>query len=211
MYGVKTKIIAVDFGVGKEIYDVIREQLQLLDVGILVNNVGRMYDFPDDLDNVPEDLIWQIININVGAVTMLSRIIIPQMKINRRGIIVNVSSGTEAQPLPLSIVYASTKTYVKNFTLALSKELEEYNVKVQLLTPMFVKTKMNNYSTTVMKGNLLIPDVHSYAEWAVFTLGKSSETTGYYSHGIQASHLENLSNLNSLKLNFTVWFDENSS
>lgn len=173
---------------GKEIYDVIREQLRLLDVGILVNNVGRMYEFPDNLDNVPEELIWQIININVGAVTMLSRIIIPQMKINRRGIIVNVSSGTEAQPLPLSIVYASSKAYVKNFTLALSKELEEHNVKVQLLTPMFVKTKMNNYSTTVMKGNLLIPDVKSYAKWAVFTLGKSSETTGYWSHGLQVSY-----------------------
>lgn len=188
LYNVKAKIIAVDFGEGKEIYEVIRAQLQLLDVGILVNNVGRMYDFPDNLDNVPEDLIWQIININVGAVTMLSRMIIPQMKVNRRGIIVNVSSGTDNQPLPLSIVYAASKNYVRNFTLALSRELEEHNVKVQLLTPMFVKTKMNNYSTTVMKGNILIPDVQSYSKSAVFTLGKSSETTGYWSHGLQVSN-----------------------
>lgn len=76
-----------------------------------------MYEFPDNLDNVPKDLIWQIVNINVGAVTMMTRMIIPQMKKNRRGVIVNVSSGTEAQPLPLSTVYASTKIYVKNFTL----------------------------------------------------------------------------------------------
>lgn len=77
----------------------------------------RMYEFPDNLDNIAENLIWQIVNINVGAVTMMSRLIIPQMKKNRRGIIVNVSSGTEAQPLPLSAVYASSKIYVKNFTL----------------------------------------------------------------------------------------------
>lgn len=76
-----------------------------------------MYEFPDNFDNIPEDLIWEIININVGAVSMMSRMVITQMKNNRRGVIVNVSSGTEAQPLPLSTVYASTKNYVKNFTL----------------------------------------------------------------------------------------------
>lgn len=170
-----------------------------------------MYEFPDNLENVPEDLLWQIININVGAVTMMSRMIIPQMKCNRRGVIVNVSSGTEAQPLPLATVYASTKIYVKNFTLglikknikykkyknfkkfsiALNKELEEYNVQVQLLTPMFVKTKMNNYSTSVMESNknIFVADAESYAKWSVFTLGKSTQTTGYWSHGIQVSSI----------------------
>lgn len=113
----KTKYVAVDFGAGKEIYDIIRQQVQFLDVGVLVNNVGRMYDFPDDLDHVAEDLLWQIIKINVGAVTMMSRIFIPQMKINRRGIIVNISSGSECQPTPLMTVYASSKVYIKNFTL----------------------------------------------------------------------------------------------
>lgn len=116
-YSVKTKYIVADFGEGKEIYDNIKQQLQLLDVGVLVNNVGRMYDFPDELDCIPESLIWQIININVGAVTMLTRAVIPQMKINKRGIIVNISSGSECQPAPLMAVYASTKVYVKNFTL----------------------------------------------------------------------------------------------
>lgn len=116
-YSVKTKYIVADFGDGKSIYDEIRQQLQLLDVGVLINNVGRMYDFPDEVDRVPEDLLWQIVNINVGAVTMMSRIVIPQMKINKRGIIVNVSSGSECQPAPLMAVYGSTKVYVKNFTL----------------------------------------------------------------------------------------------
>ncbi|KAL7042013.1 hypothetical protein ACKWTF_000991 [Chironomus riparius] len=185
MYSVKTKYIAADFGSGKEIYEKIKQKLQILDIGILVNNVGRMYDFPDDLDNVPEDLLWQIININVGAVTMMSRMVIPQMKVNRRGIIVNISSGSECQPTPLMTVYASTKAYVRNFSLALNKELEEHNVQVQLVTPLFVQTKMNNFSTYVMKGNILMPDVESYTKFAVFTLGKSSQTTGYWSHGLQ--------------------------
>ncbi|CAO1336764.1 unnamed protein product [Diamesa serratosioi] len=185
MYSVKTKYIIADFSAGKAIYDDIKKQLIDMDIGVLVNNVGRMYDFPDDLDHISEDLLWQIININVGAVTMMSRILIPQMKQNARGIIVNVSSGSECQPAPLMTVYASSKVYVKNFTLAIRKELEPFNVQVQLVTPMFVLTKMNEYSTSVMKGNILIPDVESYTRSAVFTLGKSSKTTGYWSHGLQ--------------------------
>lgn len=113
----KTKQIIADFAEGEKIYDNIKQQLQLLDVGVLVNNVGRMYDFPDALDNISESLLWQIININVGAVTMMSRAVIPQMKINKRGIIVNISSGSECQPVPFMTVYGATKVYVKNFTL----------------------------------------------------------------------------------------------
>lgn len=116
-FGVKTKIIAVDFGDGKEIYEKISRELEHIDVGILVNNVGRMYEFPDTLDKIDDDLIWQIININIGAVTMMSRMIVPRMKNNRRGIIVNVSSGSELQPLALSTVYGSSKTYVRSFSL----------------------------------------------------------------------------------------------
>lgn len=80
--------------------------------------------------------------------------------------------------------------YVKNFTLAIQHEFAPYGITVQLVTPMFVRTKMNDYSSTVMSGgNILIPDVQSYTKSAVFSLGKTSETTGYWSHGIQVSIL----------------------
>ena len=82
---------------------------------------------------------------------------------------------------------------------AISKELEPYNVQVQLVTPMFVLTKMNEYSTSVMKGNILIPDVESYTRSAVFTLGKSSKTTGYWSHGLQVKIVNN-NNLNFINI-----------
>lgn len=80
-----------------------------------------MYDYPDNLENVPEDVLWQIININIGAATILSHAVIPQMKEKRRGIIVNISSGSELQPIPLTAVYGASKIYVKNLTLGESK------------------------------------------------------------------------------------------
>lgn len=171
--------------------------------------MGRNYDCPDDLDKVPEKLIWEIININVGAATYLTRLVLPQMKKHKKGAIINISSGSDLQPLPYMTVYAATKVslrcfrssfgllnnssvpfqaYIKNFTLALRHELAEYNITVQLVSPMFVQTKMNNFSQTVMTSkNLFIPDVESYTKFAVFTLGKTNTTTGYWSHGIQVS------------------------
>lgn len=110
-------IISVDFSHGAKIYENLRNQLKHLDIGILVNNVGRMYDFPNDLNEISEDLLWDMININIGAVTMMSHIVIPQMKANRRGLIVNISSGCESQPMPLSAVYGATKSYTRSFTL----------------------------------------------------------------------------------------------
>lgn len=49
---------------------------------------------------------------------------------------------------------------------------------------------MNEYSTTVMAGSFLIPDVKSYTKSAIFCLGKTDATTGYWSHGIQVRNIE---------------------
>ena len=54
---------------------------------------------------------------------------------------------------------------------------------------MFVQTKMNSFSASVMEGGFLVPDVETYTSAAVFTLGKSSETTGYWCHGLQVIYM----------------------
>ena len=146
-----------------------------------------MYDFPDELDKITEDTLWDILNINMASLTMLTHMIIPQMKKQKKGAIVNISSGSEMQPMPLMAVYAASKRYVKNFTQAMERELQPYNIEVQCVTPLFISTKMNQFSATVMRGGLFIPDAKNYARFAVFTLGKTKMTSGYWSHGIQVS------------------------
>lgn len=58
---------------------------------------------------VPEKELWDIVTINVGAVTLMTRLVIQGMRERRRGAIVNVSSAAECQPLPLMNVYAASK------------------------------------------------------------------------------------------------------
>lgn len=146
-----------------------------------------MYDCPDELAHIPTPLLWDIVHINVAAVTMMTRLLVPGMKRRARGAIVNVSSGSELQPLPYMAVYAATKVYVRHFTLAMRHELQQYGIRVQLLSPMFVRTKMNEFSSTVMAGNVFIPEVQAYTRWAVYSLGKSDVSTGYWAHGLQVN------------------------
>lgn len=182
---VQVKKIVADFSLGKEIYKKIESGLQDVPVGILVNNVGKQYDFPKYLAEVEESELWDIVNINIGSTIMMTRIVLPRMIENKKGAIVNVSSGSELQPLPLMTVYAASKVFVKSFSEALRFEYRKSGITVQHLSPMFVNTKMNDFSYRLRKTSLLVPDAETYARSAVNTLGYLDNSTGYWAHGIQ--------------------------
>ncbi|XP_015182847.1 PREDICTED: hydroxysteroid dehydrogenase-like protein 1 [Polistes dominula] len=178
------KIIEADFSKGKPIFEKIRAQLNV-PIGILVNNVGKMYKYPMYLDEVPEDELWELIMINVGAATMMTRLIIEQMKQRGKGAIVNISSGSEHQPLPLMTVYAATKTYLKSFSDAIRKEYSHFGITIQHLVPLFINTKMNSFSPSLQVSSLFVPNATTYAKNAIATLGKVDTSSGYWAHGIQ--------------------------
>lgn len=80
-----------------------------------VNNVGRMYDYPDELGKLTPDMLRSLININVSSVTLMTRMLINDMKKRGKGAIVNISSGSELQPLPYAAVYGACKVSVFQF------------------------------------------------------------------------------------------------
>ncbi|XP_013181470.1 PREDICTED: inactive hydroxysteroid dehydrogenase-like protein 1 isoform X1 [Papilio xuthus] len=182
---VKTKIIVADFSKGAEVYRHIEEELKDVPLGILVNNVGCQYEYPARLCELPAAKAWELINVNVGAVTMMSRLALSGMAVRGRGALVNVCSGSELQPLPLMAVYAATKVYVRSLTLAIREEYASHGIYVQHLSPLFIATKMNAFSPRLERGGLLVPDASTYARHAVAALGRVHDTTGYWLHGIQ--------------------------
>lgn len=111
-----------------------------------VNNVGKNYEYPMYLEELPEDEMWDVINVNVGAVTQMTRVVLNQMRLRARGAIVNLSSGSEFQPLPMMTVYAATKVYIKSFSEGIRAEYAQHGITVQHLTPFFINTKMNAFS-----------------------------------------------------------------
>ncbi|XP_076640227.1 inactive hydroxysteroid dehydrogenase-like protein 1 isoform X2 [Colletes latitarsis] len=182
---IEVKIIVADFSKGKEIFEKLTEQLKDVPIGILVNNVGTQYGYPMYLGEVPENVLWDIINVNIGATTLMTRLVIGQMQKRGKGAIVNVSSGSELQPLPLMTVYAATKVYINSFSEAIRAEYSRFGVTVQHLTPFFVNTKMNAFSDRLQVSTIFVPNATTYAKNAIATLGKVDTSTGYWIHGIQ--------------------------
>lgn len=113
-YSIKTKIIVADFCNGPTAIETIRKELDKFEIGILVNNVGTQYSYPMYVGEVPDSEMWAIINVNIGAVTLMTKTFIEDMKKRGRGAIVNVSSGSELQPLPLMTAYAASKVLFKH-------------------------------------------------------------------------------------------------
>ena len=70
-YKVKTKIIVADLSGGAEIYDKIKMELSGLEIGILINNAGVSSGQPDLFLDIPDNRLWQMINVNAAAVVMV--------------------------------------------------------------------------------------------------------------------------------------------
>ncbi|XP_050548394.1 inactive hydroxysteroid dehydrogenase-like protein 1 [Daktulosphaira vitifoliae] len=184
-YNVQTKIIQADFSKGQVVFDRISNVLKDVDIGILVNNVGMQYEYPMYLDELPEATVWDIINVNIGTTTHMTKLVLPGMQKRKRGAIVNVSSSSELQPMPLLAIYAASKAYIKSFTEAIRMEYAKDNITIQHLFPLFVNTKMNAFSHRLQETSLFVPDAKTYAFNAVDTLGIVNHSTGYWAHGIQ--------------------------
>ncbi|KAG7189341.1 hypothetical protein KM043_016994 [Ampulex compressa] len=181
----QVKIIIADFSKGKDAFKNIESELKDIPVGILVNNVGSQYPYPMYLGEVAEDVLWDVITVNVGAATLMTRMVINQMKERRKGAIVNISSGTEYTPVPLMAVYAASKLYMKSFSDAVRAEYSKFGITIQHLTPFFVNTKMNAFSDRLQVSSLFNPSATTYAKNAINTLGRMNSSTGYWAHGIQ--------------------------
>merc|ERR550519_1352573 len=100
-YGVKTEVIIADFGIGASIYKNIEEGLEGKDIGILVNNVGVAYDEIKYFHELSEEKMLNMILVNVAAVTLMSKMILPKMEVKKKGAIINVSSVAAFSPTPL--------------------------------------------------------------------------------------------------------------
>lgn len=180
-FKVQTRIIQVDFGL-QDVYANISSSLEGLEIGILVNNVGVMYDYPQYFLDVPDKKLYDLINVNMTSVIMMTHIVLPHMCKRKRGAIINMSSSAGLLPTPQIAAYAATKEFVDSFSRALAYEYSSQGVEVQSLRPFYIATAMT-YGT---KPNVFVPSPETYVKNALRTLELSTRNTGYWNHEIQA-------------------------
>jgi uncharacterized protein len=115
-------------------------------IDLLVNNAGVGWTGP--FTQQPEETVQQILDLNVRALTGLTRALLPGMVERGRGSIVNVVSTSAFQPVPFLNVYAASKAFVLSFTEALATELKGTGVRVQALCPGLTESEFHQTSGT---------------------------------------------------------------
>jgi hypothetical protein len=138
-FGITAKTIAIDLAATsapQSVFDQLKKEAIMVD--ILVNNAG--YGNFGEFATMPlEDALGQI-NLNIAALTALTRLFVPAMVERRSGRIMNLASTAGFQPGPLMAVYYATKAYVISFTEALANELKRSGVTVTCLCPGATET-----------------------------------------------------------------------
>ena len=102
-------------------------------IDILINNAG--FGAFGEFAQMSNDEIFGQIQLNVTALTELTRRFLPAMLTRRSGRIMNVASTAGFQPGPLMAVYYATKAYVISFSEALANEVRHSGVSVTCFCP----------------------------------------------------------------------------
>jgi short-subunit dehydrogenase len=133
-HGVTVKIVALDLAAPiapKFLFDQL--QSERISVDILVNNAG--FGVHGQFAEMPEAEILGQIDLNIRALTELTRLFLPPMIARRSGRVMNVASTAGFQPGPLIAVYYATKAYVISFSEAIANELHGTGVIVTCFCP----------------------------------------------------------------------------
>lgn len=135
----------------KELYEQVKEK----DVDILINNAG--FGVFGEFWKTSLEKEVDMINTNVTAMHILTKLFLQDMKNKNKGYILNVASIAGFMPGPLMASYYSTKSYVVRLTQALKEELnkEKSNVKLSILCPGPVDTNFNNVADVKFKAKSL--------------------------------------------------------
>lgn len=109
-------------------------------IDILVNNAGISANKKIE-DTTSEDFA-NIMNLNVNAIFNTTKAVVPFMKENNGGVVLNTSSMVSVYGQPSGVGYPASKFAVNGITKSLSRELAPFNIRVNAVAPGITKTDM---------------------------------------------------------------------
>lgn len=115
------------------IHAVVKEVLENFHINFLINNAGMGGTVPFQEASV--EYLDNIIQLNIRATSLLTRLLLSELKSHPKAYILNVSSMAAFSPIPYKTIYPASKAFIYSFSRGLSEELKGTSVKVTVLNP----------------------------------------------------------------------------
>ena len=164
-----------DNSVKTTIKRIIRERNR---IDVLVNNAG--YGLFGALEDLPMEEIKRQYETNVFGVIRVSQNVLPIMRSQRYGIIINISSISGLAGIPSQSVYVSTKFALEGLSESLSFEVETYGIKTILIEPSVINTGFVE--------DLVVPDkynINKNRQAVQKAVNKDNNSLSYYNNTIE--------------------------
>lgn len=108
-------------------------------IDVMFNNAG--INFLATVADIPVKRWDLVMRVNVRGPFLCCKAVLPTMKEQRSGSIINMSSEGASSRRPDNFTYAMSKAALERFTYVLAEEVREYNIAVNALTPGRVRTE----------------------------------------------------------------------
>ncbi|WP_372525479.1 glucose 1-dehydrogenase [Piscinibacter sp.] len=108
---------------------------------ILVNNAGVGH-LPQPLEGLAEDEFDRIVAVNMKAIYLAAREVVPRFKAQGQGVILNIASTAGVSPRPRLAWYNASKGWVITATRAMAVELAPFGIRVVALNPVAGETPL---------------------------------------------------------------------
>lgn len=141
--GTRVEIIPLDLANEKSVFE-LHKQCSGKNIDLLINNAGYGIFGEFDKTSLKDEL--DMINVNIKAVHILTKLFLRDFKRKNRGHILNVASSAGFMTGPLLSSYYASKNYIVKLSLAIYEELRrtKSNVKISIFCPGPVNTNFNN-------------------------------------------------------------------
>lgn len=140
-HGVQTRVISADLATidgAARVANAVAD----LELSVLVNNAG--FGYAGRFEGQDADRLRDMVLLNCLAPTLLTSLLLPQLRRRPRAAILFVGSVAAQQPLPLHATYAATKAYLRLLGEALWAELRDRSVDVLVLEPASTESEFHD-------------------------------------------------------------------
>ena len=137
----RVELIAMDVNDEMSVTEAVRSVLEKAGkIDILINNAG--YSLAGGLEETSVEEARQLFETNFFGVLSVTQAVLPSMRRNGYGRIVNISSMLGLLPGPYRGIYAASKHALEGYTETLDHEVRAFGIRAVLVEPMYTKTKI---------------------------------------------------------------------